>query len=353
MQQDSNKINEKKIHPFIVSSHDSGTRADIFLSKALNVSRSKVQNLIDKKEIFLNNKPLNKHGAILSENDSLTLIANTESKKDSASQVFDVPILYEDSDFLILNKPSNLIVHRANEKDLQFTLVDYLKGKGFKLSNLGDSYRQGIVHRLDKNTSGAIVVAKNNVAHKLLSSQIKSKEMGRYYLCVINQTLKKSQIIESSIMRHPKERLRYIATKNNHFNAKTAKTAFFSIPTSLKSTFNQDENHPKKEIPALIGAKLFTGRTHQIRVHLNAINRYILGDAFYGYKGQYTGRILLHAHYLHLLHPRTQKPLEIYAPIPLDMQKFIYTHFDLSCYQDPKNSELFKIPLCQIYANQF
>ncbi|WP_299546813.1 RluA family pseudouridine synthase [uncultured Helicobacter sp.] len=351
MQQDFSQ-NPQNLKTFTIS--NKGVRADIFLSQTLNISRSKAQNLIETQRILLNSKPIKKYGILLDTNDTLTLISKLESKKDSNLEHFknlNIPILYEDSDLLILNKPANLIVHRTDEKDTQFTLVDYLKHKGFALSNLGDSYRLGIVHRLDKNTSGAIVIAKNNATHEHLSAQIKTREMGRYYLCVINQPLKESQITQTPIMRHPKHRLKYITTSANHPNAKTAKTAFFAIPTFLDSNFSS--KNPPKEIPTLIGAKLFTGRTHQIRVHLNAMNRQILGDGFYGYKGNYTGRILLHAHFLHLLHPKTQKPLEFYAPIPQDMQEFLHTHFNLSIYQNPKNPNLFEIPLSQIYKQEF
>ncbi|MBX7489922.1 RluA family pseudouridine synthase [Helicobacter turcicus] len=353
MQQNFKQMHTKISNIFTIDNKNKGIRADIFLSHALNISRSKVQNLINKKAVLLNSSPLNKYGATLNTNDTLMLISPTESKKDSSLKNLNIPILYEDSDILILNKPTNLIVHRTHEKDLQFTLVDYLRNNGFKLSNLGDSYRLGIVHRLDKNTSGAIVIAKNNVAHENLSKQIKTRQMGRYYLCMIDKPLKASQIVEFPIMRHPKHRLKYITTNPNNTTAKRAKTVFFEIPNLYDSTCDSTFSSIKTEIPTLIGAKLFTGRTHQIRVHLNAINRHILGDAFYNYKGSYTGRILLHAHFLHLFHPKTQKPLEFYAPIPTDMQDFLHTHFNVSTYQNTENPKLITIPLAQIYQQQF
>lgn len=360
MQQHFKQIHTGISNIFVIDTKNNGIRADIFLSHTLNISRSKAQNLINKKAILLNSAPLNKCGIPLNTNDTLELISPTfshaEPKKDSLLKDSSIPILYEDSDILILNKPTNLIVHRTNERDLQFTLVDYLKENGFKLSNLGDSYRLGIVHRLDKNTSGAIIIAKNNFAHENLSKQIKMRQIGRYYLCVIDKPLKESQIVESPIMRHPKQRLKYITTNPNNTNAKNAKTAFFTIPTLYDSTFSSPKTknpNPKTEIPTLIGAKLFTGRTHQIRVHLNAINRHILGDGFYNYKGSYTGRILLHAHFLHLFHPKTQQPLEFYAPIPTDMQDFLHTHFNISTYQNAENPQLITIPLAKIYQQQF
>ena len=341
--QQSFKQNQEEISKhFIITEENQGMRADIFLSKTLNLSRAKVQNLIHKQAILLNSAPLQKYGIVLKAKDILILNPLTQSLKNPTPKDFDIPILYEDTEILVLNKPANLIVHSKNIEDSQFTLVDYLKEKGFQLSNLGDSNRLGIVHRLDKNTSGAIVIAKNNTAHQHLSTQIKLRQMGRYYLCVITPSLKESKIIELPIIRHPKHRLKYITATNNP-NAKSAKTSFFTIPHLNDSNL---VNH------SLIGAKLFTGRTHQIRVHLNAMNRHILGDGFYGYKGNYTGRILLHAHFLHLLHPITQTPIEIYAPIPRDMQDFLFTHFSLSSYLNPKNPNLLEIPLSKIYEEQ-
>lgn len=342
--QQSFKQNQAEISKyFVITEENQGIRADIFLSKTLNLSRAKAQNLIRKQAILLNATPLEKYGTPLKTKDIITLNPLTQSLKNPTPTDFDIPILYEDAEILVLNKPANLIVHSKNAEDAQFTLVDYLKEKGFQLSNLGDSNRLGIVHRLDKNTSGAIVIAKNNTAHQHLSTQIKLRQMGRYYLCVITPSLKESKIIELPIIRHPKHRLKYITTTNNP-NAKPAKTSFFTIPhLNDASTL---VNH------SLIGAKLFTGRTHQIRVHLNAINRHILGDGFYGYKGNYTGRILLHAHFLHLLHPITQIPIEIYAPIPRDMHDFLCAHFSLSSYLNPKNPNLLEFPLSKIYKEQ-
>lgn len=340
MQQDLSSPNRR----FFITEEYHGIRADIFLSKSLNISRSKAQSLINNNRVFLNAAPMKKHGIPLNAKDILTL--TLEHQKPSYPRNLEIPILYEDSDILILNKPANLVIHKTSAEDSQFTLVDYLKHKGFSLSNLGDPSRLGIVHRLDKHTSGALVIAKNNTAHAHLSAQIQARIMGRYYLCIINLPLKTPQIINLPIMRHPKHRLKYITTHANHPSAKSAKTAFFTLSTALDSALTT----PKKEVPTLIGAKLFTGRTHQIRVHLNAINRKILGDGFYGYKGDYTGRILLHAHCLHLMHPKTQKHLELYAPLLADMQDFLRNHFSLP---NSQHLESLQIPLPQIYHQHF
>ena len=313
-------------------------RADVFLAKQLNCSRAKIQQFITKQCFLCNGTPLTKFGTLLKKDDKITFnppqtLQNTTLQGISS---LEIPILYEDADLLILNKPHNLIVHRTNEEDTQITLVDWLQSKHFSLSHLGDSSRRGIVHRLDKGTSGAIVIAKNNLAHELLSAQLRDRTMSRYYLCVINQALKNPKIVDLPLMRHPKKRLKYLCTTPTNPNAKPSKSAFFNIATNKDS--------------ALIGAKLFSGRTHQIRVHLHAINRHILGDFFYGYRGSYQGRILLHAHLIQLKHPSSQETLRIYAPMPQEMQDFLKDSF---CLERFDSEDGIVIPLDELYCKNF
>ncbi|MDE7175588.1 MAG: RluA family pseudouridine synthase [Helicobacter sp.] len=323
-------------------------RADIFLAKTLQISRSQVEKLCANKQILLNGSPLTKLGILLKAQDIFTFQERVKPLCDSTnSQTFEIPILYQDEELLILNKPAGLIVHRANVQDEQYTLVDWLKQKKFSLSNLGDSYRAGIVHRLDKGTSGAIVIAKTNFAHEHLKSQLQSRQMGRYYLCVIDKALKESQMVDSPLIRHSKNRLKYTTTNKNNPNAKSAKTAFFKISSAQNEKLRYE----------LIGAKLFSGRTHQIRAHLSSLNRHILGDYFYGYtkdshfNGFLEDRILLHSHLLYLNHPKNGETLHFYAPLFEDMQDFLKTHFSLENYQDSSNNLLF--PLESLYHSAF
>ncbi|WP_300668652.1 RluA family pseudouridine synthase [Helicobacter sp. UBA3407] len=333
---------------FTPNADEIGIRADIFLAKTLQISRSQVEKLCANKQILLNGSPLNKLGIFLKAQDILILQEIAKPLSDSAnSQTFEIPILYQDEELLILNKPAGLIVHRANAQDEQYTLVDWLRQKKFSLSNLGDSYRAGIVHRLDKGTSGAIVIAKTNFAHEHLKSQLQSRQMGRYYLCVIDQALKESQMVDSPLIRHSKNRLKYTTANKNNPNAKSAKTAFFKISSAQNEKLHYE----------LIGAKLFSGRTHQIRAHLSSLNRHILGDYFYGYSGDshFNGfledRILLHSHLLYLNHPTNGKILHFYAPLFKDMQDFLKTYFSLESYQDSSNNLLF--PLESLYHSTF
>ncbi|MCI2236078.1 MULTISPECIES: RluA family pseudouridine synthase [unclassified Helicobacter] len=332
-----NKQNKHDSLTFYVQQEESKMRLDKFLAQKLGLSRNQISKIIQEKQITLNGIFIQKNGTSLNYNDQITLTLTNKQAKIKPSNL-NIPILYEDEDLLILNKPINLIVHQTHQEDSQYTLQDWLQENNFPLSNLGDSCRQGIIHRLDKTTSGAIVIAKNNHAHEILSQQLKSREMGRYYLCVIDSPLKQNILIDTPLIRHPRNRLKYIPTTKNTPLSKEAKTAFYKII-----------NNNKIE---LIGAKLFSGRTHQIRAHLSKIQRHILGDAFYGYKGNYTTRILLHSHLLYLTHPTTKQRLEIYAPFWEDMLLFLHQEFyptqNLEYFK--KN---FKIPLDQLYHSSF
>jgi len=226
---------------------------------------------------------------------------------------FDVPILYEDDDLLVVNKPPFLTVHGAPSVK-EATLVDWLQFKGINLSTISGEERHGIVHRIDKETSGALVIAKNNEAHVSLSSQLEDKSMGRYYLALIDLPLKDDIVVELPIGRSVNNRLKMDVAKRD---GRMAKSAFAKLLTSRDG---------KKE---LIAAKLFTGRTHQIRVHLQALSRHILGDSLYGFKSQNgtIPRVMLHAYIVYLKHPKTGQLLQIHAPLWDDFDAYLTHHF--------------------------
>jgi 23S rRNA pseudouridine1911/1915/1917 synthase len=203
---------------------------------------------------------------------------------------------------LVINKPPHLVVHSAPSVK-EATLVDWLKSKNIRLSTISGEERHGIVHRIDKETSGALVIAKTNEAHQFLSEQLSNKSMGRYYLAIIDLPLKEDCEIDRPIGRNPKNRLKNAVIPNG----KQAKTRF------IKLCGEKEE---------LIACKLFTGRTHQIRVHLNSINRHIIGDELYGAK-ESMERILLHAYILYLIHPKTKKLMQFTAPLFSDMKEKI------------------------------
>jgi len=320
---------------------DEVLRLDKFLSKKLNQNRNQVEQLIKKGYVTIANKKNVKSGLKLQLNQQITVTLPKAEKKEALEVDFDVEIVYEDDYILIINKPSGVIVHDAPSVK-EATLVDWLKKYGISLSTISGQERHGIVHRLDKGTSGVLVIAKTNEAHVKLSKQLEDKTMGRYYLAVTNIPLKDNIIITSNIGRSANNRLKM----GNVPNGKFAKTAF----AKLISNKNTQDNSNKYE---LICAKLFTGRTHQIRVHLESINRHILGDSLYGFKGNDSSinRIYLHAYCLYLKHPITNENLQFVADIPNDMQNLIQNNFQKDLIDEKINKEY--ITNCFINVNKW
>ncbi|KLD97902.1 RluA family pseudouridine synthase [Aliarcobacter butzleri] len=295
-------------------------RLDKFLAQNIDASRNQIEQLIKKEFVKVDGKIINKTGLKLKENQNvevffpevqLNKLKDKEFLKNSLEDK-EVEIIYEDDYILVLNKPYNLTVHDApSVKDA--TLVDWLKLKNISLSTISGEERHGIVHRLDKGTSGVMVIAKTNEAHLNLSKQLEDKSMGRYYLAILDLALKENVIIEKPIGRNPNNRLKMSIEENGRY----AKSAFSKIALSDNEKFE------------LIACKLYTGRTHQIRVHLSSINRHILGDNLYGFKGELNkiNRFLLHAYYLYLTHPVTNKQMCFKANLPEDIKNFLNTNF--------------------------
>ena len=248
-------------------------RLDKFLASKIDASRNQIEQLIKKDFVQVDGKTVNKTGIKLKENQIVDVhfpqsefssVKNLEFIEDSLKDK-EIQIIYEDEYILVLNKPHNLTVHDApSVKDA--TLVDWLKLQNISLSTLSGEERHGIVHRLDKGTSGVMVVAKTNEAHIELSKQLENKSMGRYYLAIIDTPLKDNIVINKSIARNPNNRLKMAIDENG----RNAKSAFLKIALSNKENFE------------LISAKLFTGRTHQIRVHFASIKYPVVGDPLYG-----------------------------------------------------------------------
>ena len=288
-------------------------RLDVVMSETLNLPRNQVEKLIKNVGVYIDDKLTHKCSVKLVEGNVVRYEFVEANESPSQYEInFDVPILYEDDDLLVINKPPFLTVHAAPSVK-EATLVDWLKFKGINLSTISGEERHGIVHRIDKETSGALVIAKNNEAHVSLSAQLEDKSMGRYYLAIIDLPLKENVVVELPIGRSLKNRLKMDVVKDGRM----AKSAFAKLVLS-KDT--------KKE---LIAAKLFTGRTHQIRVHLQALSRHILGDNLYGFKSQNgtIPRVMLHAYILYLKHPRTGQLLQINAPLWDDFNTYLTHHF--------------------------
>jgi len=315
---------------------DENLRLDVFLAQKLKQSRSQVALLIEKDCVSVKGQIQNKNSFKL-KNGDIVCIANLKPHDEIKPQFevdFDIGVLYEDEDLLVLNKPSKLTVHGASSVK-NATLVDWLIEKKYTLSNLGGELRAGLVHRLDKDTSGAILIAKNNFTHQRLSEQLTNKSMGRIYLALIDLPLKEDKIlVEKFLMRSPSNAIKKIAVAKENKFCKSAKSAFINIA--------------KSENLSLIAAKLFTGRTHQIRAHLASLNRYILGDSLYGYKGKYEGRIMLHAYFLYFIHPRTKEPIFVKAPLMQDFKNIMSNQINLG-----ENDEKISLEFLLEFFNSF
>lgn len=294
---------------------DVAQRLDTFLVSQIDHSRSQIAQLIKKECVYVDDKLVPRSGVKLKANQNVRVEFPYVEKTAPLDINFDVEVLYEDEDVLVINKPSGLTVHPAPSVK-EATLVDWLKHKGIRLSTISGEERHGVVHRLDKGTSGTMVIAKNNEAHEFLSEQLQDKSMGRYYIAVINPPLKDDiTTIDKHIARSASNRLKMACVDNKGKNA----TTMFKI-----LAYSEDEKNQ------LIACKLFTGRTHQIRVHLETINRHIIGDHIYAIspKQENSERILLHAYMIYFIHPTSKETVSFSAPLDPYMDEYINKKFN-------------------------
>ncbi len=289
-------------------------RLDSFLTQALQEPRNQVAHLIKNGNVTVDDAVVLKPGLKLKAQQHVSVHFPEPEITPAQTIDFEVEILYEDTHILVINKPGNLTVHPAPSVK-EPTLVDWLKHQNIRLSTISGEERHGIVHRLDRGTSGVMVIAKTNEAHEKLSAQLQDKSMGRYYLAVISPLLKEEfTYIDKPIGRSSHNRLKMGITEHG----KSAQTLFKKLYPS------------RDERLELITCKLFTGRTHQIRVHLESISRHIEGDHLYALKSKKDkiNRILLHAYLLYLVHPLSGETMEFCAPLSSEMQTFIDQEFE-------------------------
>lgn len=289
-------------------------RLDTFLAAEIGQTRSQVAQLIKQDCVFIDDKKVSRPGIKLKSEQTVRVEFPFAKKEPPLKVDFEVEILYEDNDILVINKPSGVTVHPAPSVK-EATLVDWLKHKGIRLSTISGEERHGIVHRLDKGTSGTMVIAKNNEAHEFLSLQLQDKSMGRYYIAVVSPPIKDDiTVVEKAIGRSSSNRLKMACTPSGKY----AKTMFKTLALS-----NDEHNQ-------LVACKLFTGRTHQIRVHLESFNRHIVGDHIYAIspKEEKSERILLHATMIYFMHPSTKEKLSFVAKLDDDMKNYIANKFN-------------------------
>ena len=283
----------------IIVTNADGVRADVYLAEQLNYTRSKVKKLLDDGKATLNGKLL-KPRDVLKSGSVITLDEGELKDTGLTPTNIDIDIVYQDSDLAVINKPQGLTVHAGNGVK-GGTLVNALLYHLDSLSGINGVLRPGIVHRIDKDTSGLLVVAKNDNSHVALQKQIAEKTCKRIYVALLEGVVKNDQgVIDTFIGRSTKNRTMMAVTSSG----RRAVTHYKVLERFENYTFMQFE--------------LETGRTHQIRVHSKHINHPIVGDLTYGYKSNkfnLKGQ-LLHATTLSFTHPTTLKKEVFNAPIP-------------------------------------
>lgn len=279
-----------------------GERLDAFLARTgETLSRSAAQKLIEEGCVRLNGKPGRKNDR-LSPGDTVEYEIPEAKPVDIAPREMPLEIVYEDEDVLVINKPKGLVVHPAAGHSDDTLVNGLLYAMGDSLSGINGELRPGIVHRIDKDTSGLLAVAKNDYAHTMLASQLKDHTMTRTYEAIVCGTLKEdSGTVDAPIGRHPSDRKKMCVTQRNSRSAVT----HWEVICRYRGYTH-------------IRCKLETGRTHQIRVHMAYIGHPILGDTVYGHKKPELGQDsqCLHAGELCFRHPRDGRPVMIFAQLP-------------------------------------
>lgn len=272
---------------------DKKVRCDVFLSEKIsNLSRTSIQKLIKEKFVFVNGKNI-KPNVILDIGDEISVSIPEKKETKLVAEEIDLDIIYEDDFIIIINKPRNMVVHPAAGNE-EHTLVNALLNH-CKLSMI-NSERPGIVHRLDKDTTGLIICAKDDETHLKLIDMFSKREISKKYLAICNGSFsKESGFIDKPIGRDEKDRKK-MSVKSK--SGKEALTEYNILTSNLKYS--------------LVDVTLHTGRTHQIRVHFSSINHPIVGDDTYGNKNEKikANGQMLHSYYLEFLHPITNEKLQ-------------------------------------------
>jgi len=277
-------------------------RLDAFLARSVEgLTRSAAQKLLEDGCVLLRGKPGKKNDKV-AVGDEVVLNRPEPKPVDIVPQKIPLDIIYEDDDVLVLNKPKGLVVHPAAGHTDDTLVNGLLYAMADSLSGINGELRPGIVHRIDKDTSGLLAVAKNDLAHTVLASQLKDHTMARTYECIVCGNLKEdSGTVDAPIGRHPSDRKKMCVTERNSRNAVT----HYEVIARYRGYTH-------------VRCRLETGRTHQIRVHMAHIGHPILGDMVYGHKKPELGQDsqCLHAGILCFRHPRDGRPVMVMAPLP-------------------------------------
>jgi len=285
---------------FVVGKADAGTRLDHFLTRVSEFSRSRLQSLVRDGFVTVNGRNTTP-GAKLRDGERIVLTVPPPKSANTAPEKIPLDIIHEDDDLVVVNKPAGMVVHPA-AGHAGGTLVNALLHHSGALSVIGGVERPGIVHRLDKETSGCVVAAKNDASHQDLARQFASRKVTKIYLALAaGRFSKKSGTVSVPIGRHPVHRKKMAAlAEGKGRDATTDWRVLADLPAGT-----------------LVGCTLHSGRTHQIRVHLKHLGHPLLGDDVYGKRAGFP-RQMLHAWKLGFSHPATGKHLDFIAPIPPD-----------------------------------
>ena len=278
-----------------------GARIDVYLAAALDISRAQVQSMLESGEILSDGAPKSKNYK-LSGGETLTLHLREPQPMEAQPQELPLDIVYEDADLLVVNKAAGMVVHPAAGNP-DGTLVNALLFHcGGSLSGINGVLRPGIVHRLDKDTSGLILIAKNDAAHTVLSEQFKQRTMEKHYRAVAYGSFSQDEgLIDAPLGRHPIDRKKMAVVADG----KPSKTEWHVLERLQGATY--------------LDVHLLTGRTHQIRVHMLSVGHPLLGDKIYAPNlkcAVHVPRLMLHAYSLAFTHPRTGERLTFCAPLP-------------------------------------
>ena len=307
-------------HDFTATPDDINQRLDrVVTTHCPDLSRTRVQELIDSADILVNGKPA-KVSYRLRGGERITVTAESRPPIRAEAESIPLDILYEDADVVAINKPAGMIVH-AGAGNHKGTLVNALLGRGQSLSQGGDILRPGIVHRLDKETSGIILVAKTDLAHAKLGEAFRNRKVKKTYIALVEGHLDHAGIIDLAIARDPKRRIRMTARRSLILaGAREARTDWRALARIGPAT--------------LLEVQLHTGRTHQIRVHFSALHHPVVGDTLYGAASHLpvnklelppldAARNFLHAAKLGFAQPTTGAWIDLRAPLPAALHSFL------------------------------
>ena len=286
----------------ILYADTAGERLDAFLARTVEgLSRSGAQKLLEDGCVLRCGRPGKKNDK-LNIGDEISVTIPEPKQVDIVAKEIPLDIVYEDEDVLVINKPKGMVVHPAAGHQDDTLVNGLLYAMGDDLSGINGELRPGIVHRIDKDTSGLLAVAKNDLAHTVLASQLKDHTMARTYEAIVCGSFREdSGTVDAPIGRHPSDRKKMTVTQRNSRNAVT----HWEVVKRYRGYTH-------------VRCRLETGRTHQIRVHMAHIGHPILGDVVYGHKKPELGQSsqCLHAGLLCFRHPRDGRPVMVMAPLP-------------------------------------